>query len=302
MDKILQTIRKTVTSSTISIKLDGEETRRKVKRPGHDEEGELLPLYGGRDPVSGQVVVNVPPKKKLEHNGITIELVGRIEVFGEKSQQNNFISVVKELSGPGILVADQMYKFDFSTIKKDFETYYGINVSLKYLLIAKVIRKVKLNILEERELFVRNVQPEPDNDHSVGMSVGVKGELHIDFEYARSKYHLNDVIIGKVYFHDCKMKIKNMEIAILKKETCFQDASATNESDALMQFEVMDGTPVKNEIIPIRMYLSNLDLTPTYPTINSSFQVRYYLSVDIYNEEGKRFFKQQEITLWRKEL
>lgn len=64
-----------------------------------------------------------------------------------------------------------------------------------------------------------------------------------------------------------------MEVAILKKETTFHEASAYNESENLMRFEVMDGAPVKGEVIPIRMYLKNLDLTPTYPTVNSSFEV-----------------------------
>ena len=93
-----------------------------------------------------------------------------------------------------------------------------------------------------------------------------------------------------------------MEVAILKKETTFQDSAAFNESDNLMRFEVMDGAPVKGEVIPIRMFLSPLDLTPTYPGVNSAFQVKYFLNIVIFDEEDRRYFKQAEITLWRKEL
>ena len=93
-----------------------------------------------------------------------------------------------------------------------------------------------------------------------------------------------------------------MEVAILKKETTFQDSAAYNESDNLMRFEVMDGAPVKGEVIPIRMYLKSLDLTPTYQTVNSCFQVRYFLNIVIVDEDDRRYFKQAEITLWRKDL
>ena len=36
-------------------------------------------------------------------------------------------------------------------------------------------------------------------DRSV-WQVGIEDCLHIEFEYNRSKYHLKDVVIGKIYF------------------------------------------------------------------------------------------------------
>jgi Vacuolar protein sorting-associated protein 26. len=33
------------------------------------------------------------------------------------------------------------------------------------------------------------------------------------------RYHLKDVIVGKIYFLLVRIKIKNMEIAIIKRET-----------------------------------------------------------------------------------
>lgn len=32
------------------------------------------------------------------------------------------------------------------------------------------------------------------------MEVGIEDCLHIEFEYNKSKYHLKDVIVGKIYF------------------------------------------------------------------------------------------------------
>jgi vacuolar protein sorting-associated protein 26 len=43
---------------------------------------DIVPLYQGVDTVSGVVVVNVNPGKKLEHVGIKVELVGQIGKWG----------------------------------------------------------------------------------------------------------------------------------------------------------------------------------------------------------------------------
>lgn len=51
------------------------------------------------------------------------------------------------------------------------------------------------------------------------MEVGIEECLHIEFEYNKSKYHLKDVIVGKIYFLLVRIKIKHMEIAIIKRET-----------------------------------------------------------------------------------
>ena len=41
--------------------------------------------------------------------------------------------------------------------------------------------------------------PQPEINNSIKMEVGIEDCLHIEFEYNRSKYHLKDVVIGKIY-------------------------------------------------------------------------------------------------------
>ena len=48
--------------------------------------------------------------------------------------------------------------------------------------------------------------------------------------------------------------------------------------------------------------LSPYELTPTYRNVANRFNVKYYLNLVLVDEEERRYFKQQEITLWRKEL
>ncbi|KAJ2461285.1 Vacuolar protein sorting-associated protein 26, partial [Coemansia sp. RSA 2337] len=73
-----------------------------------------------------------------------------------------------------------------------------------------------------------------------------------------------------------------------------------NESETITKFEIMDGAPVRGETIPIRLFLGGFDLTPTYRDVNKKFSTRYYLNLVLIDEENRRYFKQQEITLYRK--
>jgi len=50
---------------------------------------------------------------------------------------------------------------------------------------------------------------------------------------------------------------------------------------------------ISGESIPIRLFLSGYDLTPTMRDINKKFSVRYYINLVLVDEEDRRYFKQQ---------
>lgn len=50
---------------------------------------------------------------------------------------------------------------------------------------------------------------------------------------------------------------------------------------------------IPGESIPIRLFLSGYELTPTMRDINKKFSVRYYLNLVLVDEEERRYFKQQ---------
>jgi vacuolar protein sorting-associated protein 26 len=77
------------------------------------------------------------------------------------------------------------------------------------------------------------------------MEVGIEDCLHIEFEYNKSKYHLKDVIVGKIYFLLVRIKIKHMEIAIIKKENTGNGPNIYAENETIAKYEIMDGAPVR---------------------------------------------------------
>ncbi|KAJ8601076.1 hypothetical protein CTAYLR_009731 [Chrysophaeum taylorii] len=284
-------------SDRIAISFENEGSRTKKALSASSTQ---LPVFGSTESVRGQVEVRVPAGKKVEHLGVKIELIGQIEMYYDRGNFHDFTSLVRELDSPGVLLRDQRYAFDFGNVEKPYESYNGLNVRLRYFVRVTVTRNYTSgNMVKEAEFLTLLAQPPPDVNNSIKMEVGIEECLHIEFEYDKVKYHLSDIIIGKVYFLLVRIKIKHMELAIIRREAAGTGAQQYNESETVTKFEVMDGAPVRGECIPIRLFLNNYNVTPTYRNIANKFSVKYYLNLVLVDQEERRYFKQQEITLYR---
>ena len=58
--------------------------------------------------------------------------------------------------------------------------------------------------------------------------------------------------------------------------------------------------PLTGESIPIRLFLGAYELGTTMKDVCRKFSVRFFLNLVLVDEEDRRYFKQQEIILWRK--
>lgn len=93
--------------------------------------------------------------KKLIHDGIKVEFIGTIgtpgvavseratthlflaELFYDRGNHHEFLSLSQELAAPGEMRQAQTFDFGFKNVEKQFESYQGINVKLRY---ATIIR------------------------------------------------------------------------------------------------------------------------------------------------------------------
>lgn len=98
------------------------------------------------------MIVRVKDGKKFQHDGIRIELVGSIgtsrqaevfscielttayaaELFYDRGNRYDFVSLSQELAGPGEMRQAQTFDFTFKNVEKQYESYSGINVKLRY--------------------------------------------------------------------------------------------------------------------------------------------------------------------------
>uniref|UniRef100_A0A1D1XLI8 Vacuolar protein sorting-associated protein 26B n=1 Tax=Anthurium amnicola TaxID=1678845 RepID=A0A1D1XLI8_9ARAE len=283
----------------ISVTFVDGKTRKQVSIKKENGKTAMVPLFQSQENISGEVSVEPIQGKRIEHTGVKIELLGQIELYFDRGNFYDFTSLVRELDVPGEIYEKKTYPFEFSTVEMSYESYNGVNVRLRYVLKITVSRNYVGNIVEYQDFWVHNYSPIPTINNSIKMEVGIEDCLHIEFEYAKSKYHLKDVIIGKIYFLLVRIKIKNMELEIRRRESTGSGPNTYVETETLAKFELMDGAPVRGESIPTRLFLSPYELTPTYRNINNKFSVKYYLNLVLVDEEDRRYFKQQEITMFR---
>jgi vacuolar protein sorting-associated protein 26 len=132
-------------------------------------------------------------------------------------------------------------------------------------------------VSKEKDIWVHSFRMPPDSNNAIKMEVGIEDCLHIEFEYNKSKsvspcpsplldpnclhrYHLKDVIVGKIYFLLVRIKIKHMELSIIRRETTGAPPNQYNESETITKFEIMDGAPVRGNTGPKRLqtFLSHM--------------------------------------------
>ncbi|RHY33589.1 hypothetical protein DYB32_001531 [Aphanomyces invadans] len=311
------------TPAELVISITGEDSRRK--------EGELL-VFTPTDDISGVLRVTA---KKLDHGGVKVELIGVIQTTVDKGSQFEFTSSVRALSQSGTLDGSEVlllfrhpttsshtfpqeFPFAFVNVDKPHESYYGKSVKLRYFVRATVVRSYAPNLTKEQDFLVQSTDVAPELNSTIKMEVGIEDCLHIEFEYNKSKYHLQDVVVGKVFFLLVRIKITHMELAIVRRESSGSGLDKLTDTETVTKFEIMDGAPVKGtlaprtslaldhmfngagESIPVRLFLGGVALTPTYKNVNNKFSVKYFLNLVLVDESDRRYFKQQEITLWRK--
>lgn len=289
---------------TVAIKFEGDdgEPQKTISIRSPSGISETYPYYKDGDTVKGELVISPNIGKTVDHQGLKIELVGQIEVYYDRGNFYDFVALVREVEGPSEIKEEIKYPFEFPNVEMVNETYSGINVRVKYAIRFTMVRPYRGSLVKEFPFVVRNAIIVPEINNSIKMEVGIEDCLHIEFEYKKSKYHLKDVLVGKIYFLLVRIKLKHMELEIRRRETTGAGANQFNETETMAKYEVMDGAPVKGECVPIRLFLSAYDLTPTYKNINNKFSVKYFLNLVLVDEEDRRYFKQQEIQLYRNEL
>ena len=299
-------------------------------------------VYESSQDVAGNIILQSNPNTTnvMEHLGVSVQFIGRVDMSNSSAQlqhsnynsngtEYDFISMSKELLPPGILY-DRMttLPFKFKNIDIEYESYTGRMVAVRYILRVKVERKFLPPMVYDKDVWFQTVHVPPTllhNNDRIKMEVGIEDCLHIEFEYNQRHYHLQDTIRGSIRFLLVAIKLKHMELAVIRREysgdgvaalaasekqqqhtsSSSSNIDASNvytETQTLVKYEIMDGAPVKGEVIPVKLSLLGIpaDLTPTYTTIHHRFSVKYFLNLVLVDDDDRRYFKQQEIILWRK--
>ena len=261
----------------------------------------LLPALQDMENVTGKVIIHLSGGKRVEHKGIKIELLGMIQGTKDAKDTLKFISLTQDLESPGMLMNDvSTYNFSFNHVQKAYETYRGIAKNVKYLLRLSIETTLK-NLIYEQEFAVVNPVDRSrlsEENKPIKLEVGIDEWLHLIFEMDQRNFGLKDICTGKVTFKKANIKLKSMEIQIIKKEI-INVTGVAPETSVITKYEIMDGGPVKNETVPIRFFLKPYSLTPSMINVNNKFSVQYFINLVLSDDVDRKYFKQHEINLFR---
>jgi|Transcript_12631 vacuolar protein sorting-associated protein 26 len=287
---------------TIDLTHANGDTQRTASVKSDRGASEVLPVFTTNETIGGTVHLSPAPGKKIDHLGVKIEVLGQTELYFDRQDGHDFVSLVAELLNPGELQGPLSVPFEFKNVVLPHESYRGINVRVRYFIRVTITRSYGGTVTQDFPFVCRLLSVPPEINTGIKMEVGIEDCLHIEFEYAKGKYHLRDVVVGKIFFLLVRIKIKHMEVEIRRRESAGGGSNTYNESETLAKYEVMDGAPVRGESVPVRLFLTPYDITPTYKNVANRFSVKYYLNLVLVDEEDRRYFKQQEITMFRHEL
>lgn len=252
----------------IDVHLEGEDERKIVEVKGEKDRKESAPIYLDGESVKGQAIVRLRDNKVVKHDGIKVEFVGsigvlspsppplhfthdRTELFYDRGNHYEFLSLQQELASPGELRSAQTYDFEFKNVEKQYESYNGINVKLRCaphpantrrkLICAQLLYPHHPHKADgrrrQREGAMGTLLPHAarlEQRHQDGgrhrgllahrvriqqIQVRLFPSLPVHLHDGPHRYHLKDVIVGKIYFLLVRIKIKHMELSIIRRET-----------------------------------------------------------------------------------
>lgn len=289
-------------NSSISIYINLNDQNKRLYHciKSFNNEVKKFPIYNDSESVKGTIILDPKENKNFKHEGVRVELVGRIETRANIFNSSTFLFLSKELSGPEEFDCLKSFDFEFKNVEKQYESYCSDNIKLNYSI--NVILKKRNEIRKNKEFWVYlyNLKFKIEKTLKPKLEVGLENILHLKIDIDKLRLSLDDVLVGTFVFLVANLKIKHMELNLTRHEIFCSSSKKKNKSKTLVIYKIMDGSPVINQIIPFRLYLEGYNLIPTSNETNHIFSCKNYLSFVIVDDNMKKYFKKIELILYRK--
>jgi len=261
-----------------------------------------LPVYTQHDTnISGVVKLNFG-NTQVKHLGIIIQLIGETETYHNEDQPQKFLYKAQELEFPGKTNGNASFPFEFKDVDKRYETFYGIGGRIRYYIKAIIDREYKSPLTTETEFAVQ--LPVIGVMYTQGFEVQLRiaDFLMIHVGINKTSFNMDECIIGKLAIEQIKLLIKKVQVSVVRREIFNpnQDVTCTKE-EILTKVELTNKCPKKGDIIPFKLNLSSLNLSPSLLQYNMKFMTKHFLILSFIDEADRSLFKPVEINIWRKQ-
>ncbi|OHS97884.1 Vacuolar protein sorting-associated protein 26B-B [Tritrichomonas foetus] len=252
-------------------------------------------IYECGDTIKASLQVENNGEKPFSHRGIEFEFCTEYSVKGQKPVKFNHVTMKLAENSQ---ISDTVVYTDLPecTIDRNMPTYHGESFSIRHILRATV--KNFLGSIEyEEELIAYQFNHVIKSLDPMFLRIAVTGSVRIDLILTRRKYELSDIINGCIRFLQADLKLKCVNVALLAQESTEVQGKIKQHNYNVATYEISDGAPVKDEIIPFRIYLNSIDVSPTTVNPEKGYSVSHYLNFEILTTTNKRYFKSIQIKL-----
>lgn len=120
------------------------------------------------------------------------------------------------------------------------------------------------------------------------------------FPRAGCRYLLGEEVTGRVDFLLVRARIIDAEISLVRREI-LNAGNVIIQSSTLYTKQILEGSAQKGDSIPVHLDLGVIgaELTESKENLAGRFSVRYYVAVFLRDSEGRKYYKQLEVTLQR---
>jgi vacuolar protein sorting-associated protein 26 len=121
----------------------------------------------------------------------------------------------------------------------------------------------------------------------------------VEFIFPKRYFGSHEAVVGAVYFTLVKLRIVYMTMTLYRVEEYRADLTTLQSREILKTFDIMDGAPVRGEMIPIRIYMGDLNIWPYLDFNGSALKAEHYLRVKMIDENGTPYCKRMMVHFGR---
>ena len=276
------------------------------------------PTFYDTDEISGNIILKLNNNKSLIYEYVSINLYGMISINSQNAKiETEIYKESQDLSknkSPGI-ITDEITNFSFKFIPKikPYETYLGNLIQIKYYIKANIkTNNVNSPPLIEKEIEIAFLKPEKKvicddiylkEKNQKEINIGVENVIHVRLNLLKTKFFMDDVIIGKIKIIKSEIELNNIYMTIKKEEKYYQLDDILVKNEDLTKYEIAEGFIEQGDEICFKYFLKNIkNLSPSYDykeDNKNKISVKYYLCFCFNDDQGYEFFKYIEIDIYR---
>lgn len=239
-----------------------------------------------------KLIIESVKSNTFSYRGIDYEFCTELCNFDGTVAKYNVTN--KHLSDSGTI--NKSVVFDLPQIKtmQNAQTYHGGLFAIRHF-IRVWVRKLFGTESFEREIFAYKKIPFLKRVEPYNWTMIIGDSLRINILTQRRKFDLNDVIMGALHFIIVNIKIRMIRIQIVAQETLEVNGVSKKFKNIIDYWELAVGNPVKDEIIPFRLFLKPINIHPSTSNLELGYSVTHFLHFTVITESGSKYFKALQV-------